>query len=86
MSQEIKKLIIGNKQFRKNFNTVLFNELVEHGQKPKTMIVACSDSRVDPVRVFNCQPGDLFVIRSMANLVPPYDSKACYGTSAFFGS
>ena len=83
MSPEIKKLIEGNKLFRKNFNTALFNELVEQGQKPKIMIIACSDSRVDPTRVFNCQPGDLFVIRSVANLVPPCeDNTAYHGTSA----
>lgn len=86
MSEEIKKLIDGNKKFRKKFfsgDRALFDMLVEQGQRPKTMIISCSDSRVDPAIVFNCQPGDLFVIRSMANLVPPCESSDTYhGTSA----
>ncbi|MCX5921839.1 MAG: carbonic anhydrase [Candidatus Dependentiae bacterium] len=86
MSQEIKKLIDGNKQFRKKFfspESTLFRELVLHGQKPKTMIIACSDSRVDPAMTFDCQPGELFVLRNVANLIPPYeDSDTYHSTSA----
>ncbi len=44
------------------------------------MVVACSDSRVDPAMIFNCQPGDLFVIRNVANLVPP-----CEANDTFHG-
>lgn len=86
MSEEIKKLIDGNKQFRKKFfnkNSTLFNDLVQNGQKPKIMVIACSDSRVDPAMIFNCQPGELFIIRSMANLIPPCEDNDTYhGTSA----
>lgn len=86
MSQEIKKLINGNKEFRKKFfnkDSTLFNSLVQQGQKPKIMFVACSDSRVDPAMIFNCQPGELFVIRNVANLVPPCeDNNTYHGTSA----
>lgn len=83
MSQEIAKLIAGNTEFRKNFNETLFEMLVAEGQKPKTMMIACSDSRVDPSLIFNCNPGELFVIRSMANLIPPCESNNTYhGTSA----
>jgi carbonic anhydrase len=86
MADEIKKLIDGNKKFRKNFfnkNNALFHELVERGQRPKTMVLACSDSRVNPSMIFSCQPGDLFLIRSMANLVPPCEDMSTYhGTSA----
>src|SRR3989442_1053939 len=74
MDLKIKKLIDGNKEFKEKFfnkeNTV-FYELAQFGQRPKIMIVACSDSRVDPAMIFNCQPGELFVIRNVANLVPP---------------
>jgi carbonic anhydrase len=42
------------------------------GQAPKVMIIACSDSRVDPSRVFDAEPGQMFVLRNIANLVPPY--------------
>lgn len=86
MAEEIKKLIEGNKVFRKKFfdkDTTLFNELVVHGQKPKILVVACADSRVDPAMIFNCQPGELFVIRNVANLVPPCEGGDTYhGTSA----
>jgi len=86
MTEEIKKLIDGNKQFRQKFfntNNTLFDALVQHGQKPKVMLVACSDSRIDPAMIFNCQPGELFVIRSMANLIPPCEDNDTYhGTSA----
>jgi carbonic anhydrase len=41
------------------------------GQAPKIMVIACSDSRVDPTRVFDTEPGQMFVVRNIANLVPP---------------
>lgn len=86
MYREIKKLIDGNKEFRKKFfntDNKIFDALVEYGQKPKIMVISCSDSRVDPAMIFNCEPGDLFVIRNVANLVPPYEDNDTYhGTSA----
>lgn len=42
------------------------------GQQPKVMVIACSDSRVDPTRVFDAGPGEMFVLRNIANLVPPH--------------
>jgi carbonic anhydrase len=44
------------------------------GQAPKVMVIACSDSRVDPTRVFDAEPGQMFVLRNIANLVPPMDA------------
>ena len=86
LNPEIKKLIDGNQQFREKFfdsDNTLFNELVLSGQKPKIMVITCSDSRIDPAMIFNCQPGELFVVRNIANLIPPYEDNDTYhGTSA----
>ena len=61
----------------------LYRDLVEHGQSPRVMIVACCDSRVDPAIILNAKPGDLFMVRNVANLVPPYEPHGDYhGTSA----
>lgn len=61
----------------------MFEELADGGQYPKTMVIACSDSRVDPTMIFGAQPGELFVLRNVANLVPPYEpDSAFHATSA----
>lgn len=60
-----------------------YHELAETGQKPKTMIIGCCDSRAAPETVFDCGPGELFVVRNVANLVPPYAPDGDFhGTSA----
>ena len=48
-------------------------ELAE-GQSPKVMVIACSDSRVDPAQIFDASPGEMFVVRNVAALVPPYET------------
>ncbi|KQN26156.1 carbonate dehydratase [Sphingomonas sp. Leaf33] len=53
------------------------------GQAPKVMIIACSDSRVDPATIFGSRPGEVFVVRNVAALVPPFDaSGGLHGVSA----
>src|SRR5579883_2365644 len=49
-----------------------FEELSRLGQQPRALVIACSDSRTDPQMIFNARPGELFVVRNVANLVPPY--------------
>ena len=53
------------------------------GQSPKIMIIACSDSRVDPATIFGSRPGEVFVVRNVAAMVPPFDaSGGLHGVSA----
>src|ERR1700741_1208612 len=49
-----------------------YRELSERGQSPAVMVVGCCDSRVSPEVIFDAGPGELFVVRNVANLVPPY--------------
>ena len=61
----------------------LYRRLADVGQSPKTMVIACCDSRADPATVFDAAPGQLFVVRNVANLVPSCEYEGVYhGTSA----
>jgi carbonic anhydrase len=84
--QGIDDLIAGFRRFQSAYygeQRELVERLVRQGQTPKMMVVACCDSRVDPAIVTDCDPGDLFVVRNVANLVPPFEQGGGYhGTSA----
>ena len=60
-----------------------YEELATSGQHPEVMVVGCCDSRVDPETIFGSMPGELFTVRNVANLVPPYETTGRYhGVSA----
>jgi carbonic anhydrase len=60
-----------------------YRDLAEGGQSPETMVIGCCDSRVSPEVIFDAGPGELFVVRNVANLVPPYSPDGTYhGVSA----
>ncbi|MHB8253560.1 MAG: carbonic anhydrase [Acidiferrobacter sp.] len=80
------RLVDGFRNFRNRYyeeDPALFQELVQKGQSPRIMMVACSDSRITPSLVFNPEPGELFVVRNVANLIPPAELDGhLHGTSA----
>lgn len=82
----MKDLIDGYRRFRATSwpeRKQRSEELAEKGQKPKAMVLACVDSRVDPAAIFDAGPGEILVVRNVANLVPPYAPDSAYhGTSA----
>jgi carbonic anhydrase len=83
---DVSELVDGYRRFlatRYPEQAGLYRKLADVGQSPKTMIVACCDSRADPATIFDAAPGQLFVMRNVANLVPSYEREGFYhGTSA----
>lgn len=86
MKSLLKKFLDGYIAFRDKYvhgDQSVMKMLFKEGQKPEVMIVACCDSRVDPALILQCDPGDLFVVRNVANIVPTYTKNVVYqGTSA----
>jgi carbonic anhydrase len=82
----MERLLAGYRRFRAEAwpaERARYEALALKGQRPETLVIACSDSRVDPQTVFGAGPGELFVVRNVAGLVPPYHPDAAYhGTSA----
>jgi len=80
------RLLAGYRRFRAEVwpkERARYEALATKGQRPESLVIACSDSRVDPQTVFGAGPGELFVVRNVAGLVPPYRPDATYhGTSA----
>ena len=73
--RDVSKFLSGFKRFQKNYlgeHHDLFDALVQEGQRPSALMIACCDSRCDPALLTDCDPGDMFVVRNVANLVPPH--------------
>ena len=74
---EFARLLEGYQRFRANAYPTQkerYDRLADEGQRPKLMVIACSDSRVDPAQIFDVDPGEIFVVRNVAALVPPFET------------
>jgi carbonic anhydrase len=80
------RLLTGYASFRENrlpVDRARYRVLADVGQRAEIMVIGCSDSRAAPELIFDAAPGELFVLRNVANLIPPYDPDGQYhGTSA----
>ncbi|MFM8443379.1 MAG: carbonic anhydrase [Methylococcus sp.] len=77
----LKPLLDGIKGFQERYyhqDPEHMKDLTEQGQRPRVLLIACSDSRVDPAILTGAAPGDLFVVRNVANLAPPYQLSGQY--------
>ena len=75
-STEIDELVAGYRRFRETGWAPRRQQwaTLGEGQEPRVMVIACSDSRVDPAQIFDVSPGEIFVVRNVAALVPPFET------------
>lgn len=90
MNKSIYRLMAGFRRFKgkyfqqEDIEHSVYHRLASSGQTPKTLLIGCSDSRVDPAILTGASPGELFVVRNVANLIPPCEpsSVGFHGTSS----
>jgi carbonic anhydrase len=86
MDSYYRKVLKGYHLFREKYaqgDNSIMEYLSDYGQQPRLMVVSCCDSRVDPALILQCDPGDLFVVRNVANIIPPFEKDIMHhGTSA----
>ncbi|MGC1270929.1 MAG: carbonic anhydrase [Croceibacterium sp.] len=76
ITPELDELVAGYRRFRETGWAPRKErwEALREGQEPRVMVIACSDSRVDPAQIFDVSPGEVFVVRNVAALVPPFET------------
>ncbi|MFZ9521630.1 MAG: carbonic anhydrase [Silvanigrellaceae bacterium] len=85
MDKTIQKIARGYLRFREDFlaeSGDFYRSLASHGQKPRVAIISCSDSRVDPAVITDTKPGEMFVLRNVANVIPERTSETAWGVRA----
>lgn len=85
MTSQVDDLISGYQEFYQHYlqEKPYFDSLAKLGQSPKALVISCCDSRVEPTLLTQSKPGDLFMVRNVANLVPPFEADPRHhGTSA----